>query len=162
MMEETKKFEKEREALLSSPKNGYDRLSAEDEKAMAGFFDTTRVGVLVNDMMNTRLQMEKQEALEVLDEKLVGQVLRATVREVQATRLFVVLNNVKTEHKYRADVMKCDVDEAVRKQLQELIATRMAPQAQKVRADIEATCFSIQGVDGLRAAMVGVACGGEG
>ena len=54
------------------------------------------------------------------------------------------------------------MDEAVRKQLQELIATRMVPQAQKVRADIEATCFSIQGVDGLRAAMVGVACGGEG
>lgn len=46
------------------------------------------------------------------------------------------------------------MDESVRKQLQELIATRMAPQAQKVRADIEATCFSIQGVDGLRAAMV--------
>ena len=59
-------------------------------------------------------------------------------------------------------LQECDVDEAVRKQLQELIATRMAPQAQKVRADIEATCFSIQGVDGLRAAMVGVACGGEG
>ncbi|KAM7456214.1 hypothetical protein BLSTO_03026 [Blastocystis sp. subtype 1] len=50
-------------------------------------------------------------------------------------------------------LQECDVDEAVRKQLQELIATRMAPQAQKVRADIEATCFSIQGVDGLRAAM---------
>lgn len=52
-------------------------------------------------------------------------------------------------------LQECDVDESVRKQLQELIATRMAPQAQKVRADIEATCFSIQGVDGLRAAMVG-------
>ena len=99
------------EEVMACRKN-VKEVKAEDEKAMAGFFDTTRVGVLVNDMMNTRLQMEKQEALEVLDEKLVGQVLRATVREVQATRLFVVLNNVKTEHKYRADVMKCDVDEA--------------------------------------------------
>ena len=99
------------EEVMACRKN-VKEVKKEDEKAMAGFFDTTRVGVLVNDMMNTRLQMEKQEALEVLDEKLVGQVLRVTVREVQATRLFVVLNNVKTEHKYRADVMKCDVDEA--------------------------------------------------
>ena len=30
MMEETKKFAKEREALLSSPKNGYDRISEAD------------------------------------------------------------------------------------------------------------------------------------
>ena len=87
-------------------------VKAEDASAMQAFFDTTRVGVLVNDVLNTRLQMEKQQALEVLDDRLVGQVLRVTVREVQATRLFVVLNNVKTEHKYRADVMKCDVEEA--------------------------------------------------
>ena len=55
-------------------------------------------------------------------------------------------------------LQECDVDETVRKQLQELIITRMAPQAQKVRADIEATCFSIQGVDGLRAAMASMRC----
>ena len=55
-------------------------------------------------------------------------------------------------------LQECDVDETVRKQLQELIVTRMAPQAQKVRADIEATCFSLQGVDGLRAAMASMQC----
>ena len=30
----------------------------------------------------------------------------------------------------------------------------MAPQPKKVRADIEVTCFSIHGVDGIRDAMV--------
>ena len=37
MMEETKKFEKEREALLSSPKNGYDRISEADLAAMESY-----------------------------------------------------------------------------------------------------------------------------
>ena len=55
-------------------------------------------------------------------------------------------------------LQECDVDETVCKQLQELIVTCMAPQAQKVRADIEATCFSLQGVDGLRAAMASMQC----
>ena len=47
-----------------------------------------------------------------------------------------------------------DVDESIRQQLLELIRTRMAPQPKKVRADIEVTCFSIHGVDGIRDAMV--------
>ena len=37
MMEETKKFEKEREALLSNPKNGYDRISEADLAAMESY-----------------------------------------------------------------------------------------------------------------------------
>ena len=37
MMEETKKFAKEREALLSSPKNGYDRISEADLAAMESY-----------------------------------------------------------------------------------------------------------------------------
>ena len=54
------------------------------------------------------------------------------------------------------DVLKSlNIDESVRTELAGLIASRMAPQAKKVRADIEVTCFSIHGVDGIRAAMVG-------
>ena len=49
-----------------------------------------------------------------------------------------------------------EVDESVCSELTSLIATRMAPQAKKVRADMEVTCFSIHGVDGIRAAMVDV------
>ena len=37
MMEETKRFEKEREALLSNPKNGYDRISEADLAAMESY-----------------------------------------------------------------------------------------------------------------------------
>ena len=37
MMEETKKFEKEREALFSNPKNGYDRISEADLAAMESY-----------------------------------------------------------------------------------------------------------------------------
>ena len=48
-----------------------------------------------------------------------------------------------------------DIEENVRTILVELIKSRMAPQPKKVRADIEVTCFSIHGVDGLREAMVG-------
>ena len=47
-----------------------------------------------------------------------------------------------------------EVDESVCSELTSLIATRMAPQAKKVRADMEVTCLSIHGVDGIRAAMV--------
>ena len=47
-----------------------------------------------------------------------------------------------------------EIDESVRNELIGLISMRMAPQAKKVRADIEVTCFSIHGVDGIRAAMV--------
>ena len=53
------------------------------------------------------------------------------------------------------DVLKdLNIDDSVRLELAGLIASRMAPQAKKVRADIEVTCFSIHGVDGIRAAMV--------
>lgn len=48
-----------------------------------------------------------------------------------------------------------EIDESIRTQLLDLIKTRMAPQPKKVRADIEVTCFSIHGVDGIRDAMVG-------
>lgn len=47
-----------------------------------------------------------------------------------------------------------DIEDSIRQQLIELIKTRMAPQPKKVRADIEVTCFSIHGVDGIRDAMV--------
>lgn len=47
-----------------------------------------------------------------------------------------------------------EIEESVRNELIGLISMRMAPQAKKVRADIEVTCFSIHGVDGIRAAMV--------
>ena len=47
-----------------------------------------------------------------------------------------------------------ELEVSVCSELTSLIATRMAPQAKKVRADMEVTCFSIHGVDGIRAAMV--------
>ncbi|CBK25423.2 uncharacterized protein [Blastocystis hominis] len=46
------------------------------------------------------------------------------------------------------------VDPPVIAELVSLINARMSPQAKKVRSDIEVTCFSIHGVDGIRAAMV--------
>ena len=54
-------------------------------------------------------------------------------------------------HEVLADL---DIEDSIRQQLIELIKTRMAPQPKKVRADIEVTCFSIHGVDGIRDAMV--------
>ena len=46
------------------------------------------------------------------------------------------------------------IDHSVAEELISLINARMSPQAKKVRSDIEVTCFSIHGVDGIRAAMV--------
>ena len=47
-----------------------------------------------------------------------------------------------------------EIEDSVRDELINMIKVRMAPQPKKVRADVEVTCFSIHGVDGIRAAMV--------
>ena len=47
-----------------------------------------------------------------------------------------------------------DIEDSIRDELIGMIKVRMAPQPKKVRADVEVTCFSIHGVDGIRAAMV--------
>ena len=46
------------------------------------------------------------------------------------------------------------IEQSIIDELIPLITSRMAPQAKKVRADLEVTCFSIHGVDGIRAAIV--------
>ena len=86
-------------------------VTKEDEEALKRFFDLTRIGVLVNDEKNAKLQVEKQEALEVLDAKLVGQVLRVSVRDVHENSVSVLLSNVKSEHHYRASILGCDMSE---------------------------------------------------
>lgn len=55
-----------------------------------------------------------------------------------------------------------DIPSAIKDELKNYIRRRLAPQPVKIRADIEVSCFTYEGIDAIRAALfAGMDCGGE-
>ena len=55
-----------------------------------------------------------------------------------------------------------DIDEATREVLLKTIRRRLTPQAVKVRADIEVSCYTYEGIDAIKAALrAGLECSSE-
>ena len=55
-----------------------------------------------------------------------------------------------------------DVPDEIKNELKEYIKRRLAPKPTKIRADIEVSCFTYEGIDAIREALyAGIACGGE-
>lgn len=55
-----------------------------------------------------------------------------------------------------------DIPDAVKDELKAYIRRRLAPQPVKIRADIEVSCFTYEGIDAIREALfAGMKCGGE-
>lgn len=48
---------------------------------------------------------------------------------------------------------ECDINEAAKKKLIEEIKKKMSPQALKIRADIEVSCFSYEGIEAIKTAL---------
>uniref|UniRef100_A0A915HHD8 Eukaryotic translation initiation factor 2 subunit 1 n=1 Tax=Romanomermis culicivorax TaxID=13658 RepID=A0A915HHD8_ROMCU len=57
---------------------------------------------------------------------------------------------------------ECDIDEATKQVILEDIRKRLTPQAVKIRSDIEVSCFTYEGVDAVKSALVeGLKCSTE-
>ena len=55
-----------------------------------------------------------------------------------------------------------DIPEEIVTELKLYIQRRLAPKAVKIRADVEVSCFTYEGIDAIREALfAGIACGGE-
>jgi translation initiation factor 2 subunit 1 len=49
---------------------------------------------------------------------------------------------------------KLDIDANTRKELMEILKTRMVPQPVKIRADFKLTCYKFEGIDAIKAALL--------
>jgi translation initiation factor 2 subunit 1 len=55
-----------------------------------------------------------------------------------------------------------DIPDEIKNELKMYIRRRLAPKPVKIRADIEVSCFTYEGIDAIREALfAGIACGGE-
>ena len=49
---------------------------------------------------------------------------------------------------------ECDISEAVKEKLLHRIQKSLTPQALKIRAEVEVSCFSYEGIDAVKAALL--------
>jgi len=57
---------------------------------------------------------------------------------------------------------ECDIDDATKQKFLEDIRKRLTPQAVKIRSDIEVSCFTYEGIDAVKAALLeGLKCSSE-
>lgn len=55
-----------------------------------------------------------------------------------------------------------DIPDGIKTELKTYIRRRLAPKPVKIRADVEVSCFTYEGIDAIREALfAGIACGGE-
>lgn len=73
----------------------------------------------------------------------------------EARRQLIIVNQDNLNFSFRNPSVldACDIDENVRELLLQDIRHRLMPQAVKLRADCEVSCFAYEGIDAIRAAL---------